>query len=92
MEAVWFDEFFSEGLITDILAPLKSGKEASVYIVVCGDQIRCAKVYKEAEHRGFHKLASYQEGRKARGSRDARAMNRAIARGSALTRRARAPS
>jgi RIO kinase 1 len=43
-------------------------------VVTCGDQIRCAKLYKDAEHRGFHKLAAYQEGRKARGSRDARAM------------------
>lgn len=62
-----------EGLIDHVLRQLKSGKEASVYVVACGAQIRCAKVYKEAEHRGFHKLAQYQEGRKTRGSRDARA-------------------
>lgn len=65
-----------EGLVDAVLRPLKSGKEASVYLVDCGGEQRCAKVYKEAEHRGFHKLAEYQEGRKARGSRDARAMGK----------------
>ena len=44
--------------------------------MACGPNIRCAKVYKEAEQRGFHKLARYQEGRKVRGSRDARAMGK----------------
>src|ERR1700689_632578 len=63
-----------DGKIDKVLRQLKSGKEASVYVVTCGDQIRCAKLYKDAEHRGFHKLAAYQEGRKARGSRDTRAM------------------
>lgn len=65
-----------DGIIDAVLRQLKSGKEASVYLVACGEHTRCAKVYKEAEHRGFHKLAEYQEGRKARGSRDARAMGR----------------
>src|ERR1700689_2682029 len=65
-----------DGKIDAVLRQLKSGKEASVYVVACGTEIRCAKVYKDAEHRGFHKLAAYQEGRKARGSRDARAMAR----------------
>src|ERR1700689_520750 len=65
-----------EGKVDAVLRQLKSGKEASVYVVACGDQIRCAKVYKDADPRGFHKLAAYQEGRKARGSRDARAMAR----------------
>ena len=63
-----------DGKIDAVVRQLKSGKEASVYVVTCGDQIRCAKLYKDAEHRGFHKLAAYQEGRKARGSRDARAL------------------
>lgn len=65
-----------DGLIDHVVGQLKSGKEASVFIVACGDQLRCAKAYKEADHRGFHKLAEYQEGRKVRGSRDARAMTR----------------
>ncbi|MGO9993906.1 MAG: PA4780 family RIO1-like protein kinase [Steroidobacteraceae bacterium] len=65
-----------DGMVDTVLRKLKSGKEASVYIVACGDQVRCAKVYKEAEQRGFHKLAQYQEGRKTRNSRDARAMGK----------------
>jgi RIO kinase 1 len=65
-----------DGKVDAVLRQLKSGKEASVYVVACGDEIRCAKLYKDAAHRGFHKLAAYQEGRKARGSRDARAMAR----------------
>jgi RIO kinase 1 len=65
-----------DGIIDHVVRRLKSGKEASVYLVACGANIRCAKVYKEAEQRGFHKLAHYQEGRKVRGSRDARAMGK----------------
>ena len=65
-----------DGMVDTVVRSLKSGKEASVYIVACGGQLRCAKVYKEAEHRGFHRLAQYQEGRRTRSSRDARAMGR----------------
>jgi RIO kinase 1 len=65
-----------DGMVDTVVRRLKSGKEASVYIVACGDQVRCAKVYKEAEQRGFHKLAQYQEGRKTRNSRDTRAMGK----------------
>ncbi len=65
-----------DGIVDAVVRRLKSGKEASIFIVACGNEIRCAKVYKEAEHRGFHKLAQYQEGRKTRNSRDARAMGR----------------
>lgn len=65
-----------EGIVDEVLRQLKSGKEASVFIVTSGGHTRCAKVYKAAEQRGFHRLAEYQEGRKARGSRDARAMGR----------------
>lgn len=65
-----------DGIIDEVVRPLKSGKEASVYLVACGEALRCAKVYKDANHRGFQKLAQYQEGRKARGSRDERAMGK----------------
>lgn len=65
-----------DGMVDIVVRKLKSGKEASVYIVSCGGQIRCAKVYKEAEQRGFRQLARYQEGRKTRNSRDARALGR----------------
>jgi RIO kinase 1 len=70
------ETLIDEGIVDRVLRPLKSGKEASVYLVECGGHVRCAKVYKEANQRGFHKLAQYQEGRKARGSRDARAMGK----------------
>ena len=66
----------AEGKVDKVLRQLKSGKEASVYVVACGGEICCAKVYKEAERRGFHKLAQYQEGRKTRSSRDTRAMGK----------------
>jgi RIO kinase 1 len=65
-----------DGMVDSVVRKLKSGKEASVYIVSCGGELRCAKVYKEAEQRGFRQLARYQEGRKTRNSRDARAMGR----------------
>ena len=66
-----------DGMVDTVVRKLKSGKEASVYIVSCGGEIRCAKVYKEAEQRGFRQLARYQEGRKTRNSRDARAPRQA---------------
>lgn len=65
-----------DGIIDAVQLQLKSGKEATVYLVDCGGVTRCAKVYKNADKRGFHKLAEYQEGRRARGSRDTRAMNK----------------
>lgn len=65
-----------DGIVDTVVRRLKSGKEASVFIVASGGQMRCAKVYKDAQQRGFHKLAQYQEGRKIRGSRDARAMGK----------------
>jgi RIO kinase 1 len=65
-----------EGLVDEVIRPLKSGKEAAVYVVLSEGEIRCAKVYKEANKRGFHKQALYQEGRKVRNSRQARAMEK----------------
>ncbi|MES2772069.1 MAG: PA4780 family RIO1-like protein kinase [Pseudomonadota bacterium] len=67
-------ELVEEGLIDEVIGQLMSGKEATVYIVRCAEQIRCAKVYKEATQRSFRKNASYQEGRKVKNSRQARAM------------------
>ena len=63
-----------DGLVDEVIRPLMSGKEAAVYVVRCGDELRCAKVYKEANKRGFRQAAEYQEGRKVRNTRDARAM------------------
>lgn len=66
----------ADGIIDDVLSQLMSGKEATVYSVRVGDQIRCAKVYKDAVKRSFKKAAQYQEGRKVRNSRRARAMEK----------------
>ncbi len=65
-----------DGLVDEVIRPLMSGKEASVYIVRCGDEIRCAKVYKDAQKRSFKSASQYQEGRKVRNSRRARAMQK----------------
>ena len=65
-----------DGLVDEVIRPLKSGKEAAVYVVLSEGEIRCAKVYKEANKRGFHKQALYQEGRKVRNTRQARAMEK----------------
>ncbi len=65
-----------DGIIDEVLRPLKSGKEASVYIVRSGETIRCAKVYKDMGQRSFQQRVQYQEGRQVRGSRQARAMGK----------------
>ena len=64
------------GLVDEVLSRLMSGKEADVYVVRCGDEIRCAKIYKEASKRGFKQAVLYQEGRKVRNSRRQRAMEK----------------
>ena len=65
-----------EGVIDAVVRQLKSGKEASVFVVRSGDELRCAKVYKDLAQRSFQARAQYQEGRKVRGSRQARAMGK----------------
>jgi len=65
-----------EGLIDEVMRQLMSGKEATVYVVRCGDDVRCAKVYKEANERSFHQAVAYQEGRRVKNSRQARAMEK----------------
>ena len=66
----------NDGLVDEVIRPLMSGKEADVFVVRCGSQIRCAKIYKEPEKRGFKQAVLYQEGRKVRNSRRARAMQK----------------
>ena len=65
-----------EGLIDEVLSQLMSGKEATVYVVRCGDELRCAKVYKDAKQRSFKNAVSYTDGRKVKNSRQARAMEK----------------
>lgn len=65
-----------DGLIDEVVSQLMSGKEAQVFVVRCGDELRCAKVFKEARQRSFKQAVTYQEGRKVRNSRRARAMSK----------------
>jgi RIO kinase 1 len=65
-----------DGVVDGVVRRLKSGKEACVYVVDCGGELRCAKVYKAADRRSFHQRAQYAEGRGTRNSRDRRAMGR----------------
>jgi RIO kinase 1 len=65
-----------DGVIDEVLRSLKSGKEATVYLVRSGTHLRCAKVYRDMAQRSFQKRAQYQEGRKVRGSRQSRAMGK----------------
>jgi RIO kinase 1 len=71
-----------EGLIDTVVRQLMSGKEAMVFVVRCGDETRCAKIYKEATHRSFRQAVDYTENRKVKNSRSARA----IAKGSKFGR------
>jgi RIO kinase 1 len=64
-----------DGIVDEVLRQLMSGKEATVYVVRCGNDIRCAKIYKEAAKRSFKKAVTYQEGRKGRNSRRNRAIH-----------------
>ncbi|RZJ10421.1 MAG: serine protein kinase RIO [Haliea sp.] len=63
-----------EGLIDSVVRQLMSGKEAMVFVVRCGDDTRCAKVYKDATERSFRQAVDYTENRKVKNSRQARAM------------------
>ncbi len=71
-----FQPLVEDGLVDEVIAQLMSGKEATVFIVRCGTHIRCAKLYKEASKRSFKQAVLYQEGRKMRNSRRARAMEK----------------
>src|SRR6476661_10470562 len=65
-----------DGVIDEVLRSLKSGKEATVFLVRSGTHIRCAKVYRNMAQRSFQKRSQYQEGRAVRGSRQSRAMSK----------------
>jgi len=65
-----------DGLVDEVIGRLMSGKEADVFTVRCGGQVRCAKVYKDSMKRSFKQAVTYQEGRKVRSSRRARAMEK----------------
>jgi RIO kinase 1 len=68
------EPLLEDGLIDGVVRQLMSGKEAMVFVVHCGEEIRCAKVYKEAKKRSFRQAVDYTENRKTKNSRQARAM------------------
>lgn len=70
------EPLLDDGVIDEVIRSLKSGKEATVYVVRSGADLRCAKVYRNMAQRSFQRRAQYQEGRKVRGSRETRAMSR----------------
>jgi len=70
------EPLIQDGFVDEVIRQLMSGKEASVFVVRCGDEIRCAKVYKEANKRSFRQSTDYTEGRKVKNSRRARAMEK----------------
>lgn len=61
-----------EGLIDSVVCELMSGKEAMLYVVKCGEEYRCAKVYKEKHKRNFRQNSCYLEGREISGRRRSR--------------------
>jgi len=63
-----------DGVIDSVVRQLMSGKEAMVFVVHCGEETRCAKIYKEANKRGFRQAVDYTENRKTKNTRQARAM------------------
>lgn len=70
------EPLIQDGLVDEVIRQLMSGKEAKVYVVRCGGEIRCAKVYKEADQRSFRQSVDYTEGRRVKNSRRARAMEK----------------
>jgi RIO kinase 1 len=71
-----FDLLVQNGFVDEVVCQLMSGKEAEVYVVLAQGELRCAKVYKDSANRSFSKQAQYQEGRKVKNSRQARAMGK----------------
>jgi RIO kinase 1 len=71
-----FETLVHNGLVDEVVSQLMSGKEAAVYIVLSMGELRCAKVYKDADNRSFSSQARYQEGRKVKNSRQTRAMGK----------------
>jgi RIO kinase 1 len=79
------EDLLSEGVISEVLGRLKSGKEAEVYVVRYGGNVVAAKVYKDRAHRSFKNNADYKEGRAVRNTRSQRAMTRGSSFGKAAT-------
>jgi RIO kinase 1 len=65
-----------DGVVEEVVARLKSGKEADLWLVRHGGEILAAKVYKARHARSFRNNATYKEGRQVRNTRTQRAMDR----------------
>ena len=65
-----------DGVIDEVVARLKSGKEADLWIVRHRGEAIAAKVYKARQTRSFRNDAAYREGRQVRDTRTQRAMDR----------------
>lgn len=72
------EPFFAEGLITEVLGELKSGKEGTAYCCranpATGFEYLAAKVYRSQQERTFKHDSIYREGRVILNKRDARAV------------------
>jgi RIO kinase 1 len=70
------EPLLADGVIDEVVARLKSGKEADLWLVRHGAEIVAAKVYKSRQTRSFKNNSAYLEGRRVRNSRTQRAMDR----------------
>lgn len=71
-----FRGLLDQGVVSHVIRPLLSGKEADVFLVESEGEIRVAKVYKKANQRSFKHRSDYTEGRKVRNTRDQRALRK----------------
>ncbi len=74
------EPFLDEGLIEEVLFPVRSGKEATVYCCRAnpktGQSLVAAKVYRSREQRSFRNDAVYREGRVITNARCRRAVEK----------------
>jgi RIO kinase 1 len=85
-ERAAFDHFSGEGLVTDLIRPVKSGKEASVFLCrgnvsIAGAGLLALKVYRPRDHRSFKNDQVYKEGRVLKEPRDRNAVRKKTAYG-----------
>jgi RIO kinase 1 len=78
VEADPLAQFLDDGLITEVIRAVKSGKEGTVYCCraapTLGVELVAAKVYRSRQQRSFRNDAVYQEGRVMGKHREARAV------------------
>ncbi|RYE92278.1 MAG: serine protein kinase RIO [Myxococcales bacterium] len=72
---------FNDGILEQVLRPLRSGKEAEVFLVMARGELCVAKIYKDLDERSFKNRGDYQEGRRTRNTRDRRAVDKGTTHG-----------